>query len=123
MNNASTLLNINEVFYILLYRDIPKKVIIEKIKNTLNESELKAVDVFIDWIKRRYFQENINNLFEDVNFYDEDLLNLSENILKWARKFFIEELIKMLSWILKWDFNIGLKNKMVSYIDGKIIYS
>lgn len=115
-------MNIIEAFYILLNNKVSKKTIIKNIKDTLNAEELKIITYLIDWIKKRYIDKKSNSVFEDINFLQEDFLALSDKIMRWTRKFFIEALIKLVAKIYDWNFHIQLNDKLVSYKDWKIIF-
>lgn len=115
-------MNINEALYVLLNNKISKKTIIKSIKDTLNDEELKIISYLIDGIKKRYVDRKSKSVFDDINFLQEDFLALSDKIMRWTRKFFIESLINMVSKIYNWNFHIQLNDKLVSYKDWKIIF-
>lgn len=117
-----TRLNLNECFFIILAWWIKKEYILKKIEKTLDEKELKAVSIFIDWIQKRHIDQTDKNLFDIVNFFNEDLLNLSLKVLAKKKQAYLEEVIKMVSIAYKWNFNLDLRWWIISYRDGKISF-
>ncbi|MDD3794191.1 MAG: hypothetical protein PHI37_05230 [Candidatus Gracilibacteria bacterium] len=115
-------LNLIEAFYILLISGVSKKTIIKNIQDGVNKEELKIVSYLIDGIKKRYIDKKSKSVFQDINFMQEDFLALSDKIMRGTRKFFIEELIKLVAKIYDGNFHIQLNEKLVSYKDGKIIF-
>jgi hypothetical protein len=115
-------MNINEAFYVLLKNNISKRIIIKNIEDWLNKEELKIISYLIDGIKKRYVDKKSKSVFEDINFMQEDFLALSDKIMRWTRKFFIEGLIKLVATIYDGNFHIQLNEKLVSYKDWKIIF-
>lgn len=115
-------LNLNECFFIILKWWIKKEYIMKKIEKTLEEKEFKAVSVFIDWIQKRHIDETDKNLFDIVNFFNEDLLNLSLKVLARKKQAYLEEIIKMVAIAYNWNFNLDLRWWIISYRDGKISF-
>ncbi len=115
-------LNLNECFFIILKWWIKKEYILKKIEKTLDEKEFKAVSVFIDWIQKRHIDETDKNLFDVVNFFNEDLLNLSLKVLAKKKQAYLEEIIKMVAIAYNWDFNLDLRWWIISYRNGKISF-
>jgi hypothetical protein len=117
-----TRLNLNECFFIILTWWIKKEYILKKIKNTLDEKEFKAVSIFIDWIQKRHIDGTDKNLFDIVNFFNEDLLDLSLKVLAKKKQAYLEEIIKMVAIAYKWNFNLDLRGWIISYRNGKISF-
>lgn len=117
-----TRLNLNECFFIILKGWIKKEYIMKKIEKTLDEKEFKAVSIFIDWIQKRHIDETDKNLFDVVNFFNEDLLNLSLKVLAKKKQAYLEEIIKMVAIAYKWNFNLDLRGWIISYRNGKISF-
>lgn len=115
-------LNLNECFFIILKGWIKKEYIMKKIEKTLEEKEFKAVSVFIDWIQKRHIDETDKNLFDVVNFFNEDLLNLSLKVLAKKKQAYLEEIIKMVAIAYNWNFNLDLRGWIISYRNGKISF-
>lgn len=115
-------LNLNECFFIILKWWIKKEYIMKKIEKTLDEKEFKAISVFIDWIQKRHIDETDKNLFDVVNFFNEDLLNLSLKVLAKKKQAYLEEIIKMVAIAYNWNFNLDLRWWIISYRDGKISF-
>ncbi len=115
-------LNLNECFFIILKGWIKKEYIMKKIEKTLEEKEFKAVSVFIDWIQKRHIDETDKNLFDIVNFFNEDLLNLSLKVLAKKKQAYLEEIIKMVAIAYNGNFNLDLRWWIISYRNWKISF-
>ena len=117
-----TILNINECFFILLYSGIKKEYILSKIKNTLDDKEFEAVSVFIDWIQKRHIDQTDKNLFDVINFFNEDLIDLSLKILSKKKNHYLSEIIKMVASVYRWNFNLDLRWWIIRYRDWRISF-
>ncbi len=117
-----TIMNINECFFILLYSGVKKEHILTKIKNTLDDKEFEAVSIFIDWIQKRHIDRTDKNLFDVINFFNEDLIELSLKILSKKRNDYLREIIKMVSTVYRWDFHLDLRWRIINYTDWRISF-
>lgn len=117
-----TRLNLNECFFIILKGWIKKEYIMKKIEKTLDEKEFKAVSIFIDWIQKRHIDETDKNLFDVINFFNEDLLNLSLKVLAKKKQAYLEEIIKMVAIAYNGNFNLDLRWWIISYRNWKITF-
>ncbi len=116
-------LNLNECFYIIMYYWITSQEIIEKIKNTLNNKELIAVSSFIEWVRKRHIDCDDQNLFDTINFFNEDLLTLSQEILAKKREKYLTVIMNLVWKTYRSCFDLNLYGRVVNYVDWDINFS
>lgn len=119
---STPIMNLNEAFYcILISNKYTKMEILNNIKDYLEKDELIAVWNFLNWLESKIKSKSSQMLFSVINFYEDELLNLSIKILKKEKNDFIKKLVKMLIIVYKKDFVLWLKNREIKYIWWKII--